>query len=175
MPNQEHLNVLRRGVLAWNAWRARRKRFDLSGADLAGCDLRGICFRDGNLEGAILREANLEGANLDGANLAQVDLCGANMFGASLVEADLMWSNLSGAVLELADLCCADLQMADLSDVCCDRACFAGADVNQMLIKGASMYGTFFRDLKGCPVGVDEGQSSITANCSARRQVLTEC
>ena len=167
MPNQENLNVLRRGVLAWNAWSARRKRFDLSGADLSGCDLRGICFRDGTLEGAILREANLDGANIQGANLAQVDLCGANMFGASLVEPDLMCSNLSGTVLELADLCCADLQMADLSDVCCDRACFAGADVNQMLIKGASMCGTFFRDLKGCPAGVGEGQSSITANPNA--------
>ena len=139
MPNQENLNVLRRGILAWNSWSARRKRFDLSGADLSGCDLRGICFGDRTLEGAILREGNHEGANL-----AQVDLCGANMFGASLVEPDLMCSNLSGTVLELADLCCADLQMADLSDVCCDRACFAGADGNQMLIKGASMCGTFF-------------------------------
>ena len=112
-------------------------------------------------------DANLEGANIDGAKLAQVALCGANMFGASLVEPDLMWSNLSGTVLELADLCCADLQMADLSDVCCDRACFAGADGNQMLIKGASMCDTFFRDLKGCPAGVGEGQSSIMANPNA--------
>ena len=167
MPNQENLNALRRGLLAWNPWSARRKRFDLSGADLSGCDLRGICFRDGTLEGAILREGNHEGANIEGANLAQVDLCGANMFGASLVEPDLMCSNFSGTVLELADLCCADLQMADLSDVCCDRACFAGADVNQMLIKGASMCGTFFRDLKGCPAGVGEEQSSIMANPNA--------
>jgi uncharacterized protein YjbI with pentapeptide repeats len=98
------------------------------------------------------------------------------MFGASLVEADLMWGNLSGAVLEFADLSGADLQMADLSDVCCDRACFAGAGVNQMFVKGASMCGAFFRDLKGHPTGVDEEQhSSITANCSARRQVWTEC
>ena len=87
MPNHDNLNVLRRGVLAWNSWRARRKRFDLS------------------------------------------------------------W--------------------ADLSDVCCDRARFAGADVNQMLIIGASMCGTFFRDLKGCPIGVGEGPSSITANPNA--------
>ena len=59
------------------------------------------------------------------------------------------------------------LGMADLSDVCCDRACFAGADGNQMLIKGASMCDTFFRDLKGCPAGVGEGQSSIMANPNA--------
>jgi len=166
MCHQQHLDVLRRGVSYWNAWRTRRKRFDLSGADLSGCDLRGICFSDGNIEGVSLRDANLEGANLDRAN----------MFGASLVEADLMWGNLSGVVLEFADLSGADLQMADLSDVCCDRACFAGAGVNQMFVKGASMCGAFFRDLKGHPTGVDEEQhSSITANCSARRQVWAEC
>jgi uncharacterized protein YjbI with pentapeptide repeats len=171
MTTQDDLNVLRSGVPHWNVWRARRKRFDLSGVDLSGCDLRRICFRDGNLEGVILRKANLEGANLDGANLAQADLSGANMFGASLVGADLMWSNLSRAELGQADLCCADLQMADLSDVCCDRACFAGANVDQMLIKGASMFGAFFRDLRGRPTGVGQGHSPIMANCSAVHQV----
>ena len=100
-------------------------------------------------------------------SIGEANLEGANMFGVSLVGPGLMWSNLSGTVLELADLCCADLQMADLSDVCCDRACFAGADGNQMLIKGASMCGTFFRDLKGCQAGVGERQSSITANPNA--------
>ena len=112
----------------------------MSGADLAGRDLRGICPSDGNLEKVILRDANLEGANIDRAN----------MFGASLVE-------------------------ADLSDACCDRACFAGTGVNQMFVKGASMCGAFFRNLKGHPAGVREENSSIMENCSARRQVWTEC
>ena len=39
--------------------------------------------------------------------------------------------------------------------------------MNQMLIIGASMCGIFFRDLKGCPIGVGEGLSSITANPNA--------
>ena len=106
-------------------------------------------------------DANLEGANIDGAKLAQVALCGANMFGASLVEPDLMWSNLSGTVLELADLCCADLQMADLSDVCCDRACFAGADVNQMLIIGASMCGIFLEISRGAQSELAKGYRQL--------------
>jgi hypothetical protein len=43
MANEEHLKVLREGVDAWNAWRAKQPaKFasDLSGADLYGADLR---------------------------------------------------------------------------------------------------------------------------------------
>ena len=114
-----------------------------------------------SLHNISIGDANLEGANIDGAKLAQVALCGANMFGASLVEPDLMWSNLSGTVPELADLCCADLQMADLSDVCCDRACFAGADGNQMLIKGASMCDTFLEISRGAQPELAKGNRQL--------------
>jgi len=81
MPNHDNLNVLRRGVLAWNSWRARRKRFDLS--------------------------------------------------------------------------------RAHLSDVCCDRACFAGADVNQMLIIGASMCGIFLEISRGAQSELAKGYRQL--------------
>jgi|TARA_E500000331_G_scaffold180152_1_gene173491 hypothetical protein len=65
--------------------------------------------------------------------------------------------------------------MADLSGVRCDRACFAGSNVDQMSIKSASICGAFFKDLKGFPVELDVENLLIAANCSAKRQAWTEC
>jgi len=56
MADQEELGILMRGVQEWNDWRQKRsgqwniRRYDLSGADLAG---------------RRLREANLEGVDLE--------------------------------------------------------------------------------------------------------------
>ena len=88
MANEEHLKVLREGVDAWNAWRAKQPaKFasDLSGADLYGADLRGANLtRD--LSGARLRDTDLSGANLIKADLRE-----ANLFKANLSRADLRW------------------------------------------------------------------------------------
>ena len=57
--NSDHLNMLRQGVDAWNAWRKQHPvEVDLSGADLTGADL----------SGADLRGTNLSGADLSGAD-----------------------------------------------------------------------------------------------------------
>jgi hypothetical protein len=76
MANDEHIAMLKKGVDAWNAWRAENLdiRPDLSGA---------------NLSGANLSEANLSGANLCGANLSGAILYGADLSGANLWRADL--------------------------------------------------------------------------------------
>jgi hypothetical protein len=62
MANEEHLEMLRLRVDAWNAWRESnpKVRPGFSMADLFRADLGG----------AHLREANLEVANLDGADLS---------------------------------------------------------------------------------------------------------
>jgi hypothetical protein len=67
MANEEHLEMLRLRVDAWNAWRESnpKVRPGFSMADLFRADL----FR-ADLGGAHLREANLEVANLDGADLS---------------------------------------------------------------------------------------------------------
>ncbi len=65
MANQEHVDLLRQGVVIWNQWRRRREhvRPDLSCVNLSGIDLSFV-----NLFGADLSGADLSGADLSYGN-----------------------------------------------------------------------------------------------------------
>ena len=91
MANDEHVALLKQGVAAWNAWRAKNPdiRPDLNEANLSETNLVGV---------------NLIGANLSGANLFQTKLVGANLSGASLNQAGLFEADLSQAILDGANL-----------------------------------------------------------------------
>jgi Pentapeptide repeats (8 copies) len=76
MANPEHLEILKRGVKAWNEWRRKplqlfklSDRSDLSSAELSDSDLNDI-----NLSRVDLSHANLSRANLSGANLTRAYL-----------------------------------------------------------------------------------------------------
>lgn len=91
MGNRDHMQIAKRGVSDWNAWRAANLRVqpDLTRIDLSGQDLRGVDFR-----GVGLFKANLSHSDLRGANLRQsimiktvldgADLSGAHVYGASV-------------------------------------------------------------------------------------------
>ena len=91
MANQQHLEILMKGVEAWNRWRVQNPetRPDLSEADLSEADLH---------------LADLSGANLLRANLVEAKLIEANLSGANLSGADLSEADLGGAILSAADL-----------------------------------------------------------------------
>ena len=93
MSNDEHLAVLRRGVAAWDAWRAQHD----DATDLSRAGLRGLDLSRFDLSRADLRGADLRGTNCSGANLAGAHLEGANMFKAVLDDADLTRAFLYGA------------------------------------------------------------------------------
>lgn len=139
MANQEHLDILKQGVEAWNAWRRDNSAIvpDLKGADLSQADLSRADLSGADLSGAILVQANLSTANLVRANLRGAALVGASIFqarlsGASLIKASLIGANLSGADLSRADLSGADLIEANLL-----RAEVRGADLSGTLLVGA--------------------------------------
>jgi hypothetical protein len=67
MANPEHLDILKKGVEAWNMWRA----------ELRGDHLHGANFTKPDLSGADLRGANLRMAHLIEANLSKTDLSNA--------------------------------------------------------------------------------------------------
>jgi hypothetical protein len=112
--NEEHLELLKRDIDAWNKWREAKPRIkpDLSRADLGGADLMLA-----NLAGADLKGANLILANLAGADLRRADLSSANLVGARLLGLDLVHADLSGADLRTAE----DLTQEQISQTRGDR------------------------------------------------------
>jgi uncharacterized protein YjbI with pentapeptide repeats len=116
MANEEHLEILKEGVQAWNRWRSENPAIkpDLKDADLNNLDLGGANFKDCDLSGAGLSGAELSGADLRGANLARVtitetELVGTNLTDANLFGAEFFDAGLSGSILVNADLSFASL------------------------------------------------------------------
>jgi uncharacterized protein YjbI with pentapeptide repeats len=158
MANKKHLKLLRQGVDAWNAWRAREpsSRPDLSGAELrranlvranlAQANLSEANLNEANLNEANLNEVNLSGATLNRAKLIRANLVRANLSGANLARANLWRANLSGSNLSKAKLSGADFREADLVTANLDRAnlrdaAFRGADLSEANLNAANLRG----------------------------------
>jgi hypothetical protein len=77
MANQEHLDLLKQGSSAWNAWRVQHQEVRPD-----------------------LRKANLSLANLSGAHLIRADLIRAHLFGANLSRTNLVGTNLANTTLK---------------------------------------------------------------------------
>ena len=163
MAAQTQLELLKRGMEAWNAWRAQHsglypdlyradlKGNNLSNANLSDAQLRASDLSHANLSDANLNHADLRGANLSDANLSHadcsdadlsdVDLRGTNLWRTKLTGADLSGSNLPKADLSGADLSEADLSEAKLSGSNLTRADLSGADLSGSNLSRANLSG----------------------------------
>ena len=134
MANPEHVEVARKGSEAIAEWRRanRRRRLDVSGADLRRVDLIAADLSRGKLIGADFSEADLSvatliEADLAGATLRRARLYSANLYNANLSRTTLMAADLTWADLREANLASADLSWAHLSGVRVTRADFSEA------------------------------------------------
>ena len=95
----KHLEILKQGVEAWNAWRADHVRIRpvLTGVRFEGNDFSEINFLKTNLSGSCLASANFRDADLRYADFSGCDLRYADFSDANLMLADLTGANLSGA------------------------------------------------------------------------------
>jgi TIR domain/Pentapeptide repeats (8 copies) len=150
MANDEHVEMLKKGVDAWNAWRDENPNVlpDLSGESLLKANLSGANLQNADLSFGTLVEANLRGANLKWANLFWADLRGANLQRAELngtdLSGDLSGADLSGADLTKADLGGAKLSGADLSGTKLHKANLTAAILDGANLAGATLFGTIF-------------------------------
>lgn len=161
MANQQHLDMLRKGVTEWNAWRREHYlvRPDLSGADLQDGALsnwsegshalrealrNGAAFRDPLFPGIDLRWANLSGANLKRADLRNAKLERADLRGAHLEEANLSLAQMPNADLSHASmhqihLSGANLFEADMFHVDLTKADIRNANLRQAHLAGSCL------------------------------------
>jgi TIR domain/Pentapeptide repeats (8 copies) len=173
MANDEHVAILKKGVDAWNAWRAKNLnvRPDLTGAKLIearlnGANLSRAMLEVADLHRAVLEVANLSEANLAGADLSGANLAGADLSGASLTAAHLDDANLSGAILirtnfHGADLSGASLTAAHLDDANLVQANMAGADLHEAFLWLTVFGNTTLSEVKGLDQCRHSGPSFI--------------
>jgi hypothetical protein len=153
MRDESHLDILARGVEAWNSWRAQDGLGVtpvLCGAYLCGADLSGAY-----LSKADLSDANLSGANLPRATLYEADLCGAKLYGAKLCGADLSEADLSDA-----DLCGANLTHTILVKTILERTTLTdchvyGISAWSLRLEGAKQWNLKVSDFEEADVMVD--------------------
>lgn len=143
---ETHIDKLREGVEAWNAWRRGNpgQRPQLAGADLSEMELTGANLSEADLTDAELFGSNLSGANMKMAVLCKADLAGAVLRGAALYKAQLadaclIEADLTGASLGAADLAHADLRGTTLHGVDFEHADLSGANLTEADLTGANL------------------------------------
>jgi Pentapeptide repeats (8 copies) len=141
-PNAKHLELLKRGVDAWNEWRNESSITpDLSGADLRGADLQNVDFTSANLIKADLREAYLNFAAFTYADLSKADLRKAHVSDGSFGSANLSGADLRGADLSWTNLHRANLRGADLRGANLEEAALVETDLGKAVLTGCRIYG----------------------------------
>jgi hypothetical protein len=113
MANQEHVDILAKGVKAWNTRRLAHPQFEpeLNGASLEGEDLRGV-----DLGGAVLTGAKLSGANLSGADLSNANLVFAELGDETLGGMALLFMTPDHSFVKRGDLAGADFSGATMGN-----------------------------------------------------------
>jgi HJR/Mrr/RecB family endonuclease len=140
MANEKHVEILKKGVKAWNKWLEDNPNIIIP--SLKGANLKGV-----NLKGADLERAMLTGANLEKANLEK-----ANLKGAMLIKTKLRGANLEGANLGGASLAGADLREANLSNTYLGGTVLAGDSNDNANLTKANLRKAVFTP-EGKPIG----------------------
>lgn len=148
MPNPEHLEILRQGVLVWNEWRKRHPEIQ-------------PYLNDADLSGAYFRYAQLGRVNLSHANLSRADLIGALLNGAYLDGADLSSADLKGVKLGSAYLGDADLSNADLLYANFQNSILHGADFTKSRWGGTILSEVDLSEVKGLETVTHDYPSTI--------------
>src|SRR6266480_1297229 len=152
MVNQQHLDLLKQDIVAWNEWRKKHPDIhpELGGANLSRLHLEGANLSETNLEKANLNSAQLAGANLFKANLKGALLIEACLEGAILNDAQLEGANFNMARLEKAQFIGSHLKEANLVEAQLKGAKLIDVHLERAILKGSYIDGT---ELKKVTIG----------------------
>jgi hypothetical protein len=146
MANQQHLDILKQGIEAWNEWRENNSdiipnltKANLRNAFLGNADLKCANLENADLKNASLWKADLGYANLENADLKNASLWKADLRNANLEYADLENANLRNAFLENADLGNANLENANLGNANLGNANLGNANLGNANLENANL------------------------------------
>jgi hypothetical protein len=166
MANPEHLEILKRGVKAWNKWREKSQLLnpDLSDANLDDLELAFGDFSATNFAGASLckstfQEAKLDGADLNNADLSGVDFTLTNITGAEVAGANFNEAYMYGTVIGDVDLSEAknleSVKHVAPSTIGIDTIYRSGGNIPEKFLRGCGVpedFITYLRSLVGKPI-----------------------
>jgi len=158
MANPEHLEILKRGVEAWNKWRHEHPEVC---PDLSNASFKYKNFCDADFSRTTFYAANFHKTRLDRAILTYAKLDGANLMDTYLSHANLSRARLVYADCNLTDLRHANLSGADLKSVRFIRTHLTGADFTSAKLGRTAFVGNDLSEVKGLETVIHEGPSSI--------------
>jgi uncharacterized protein YjbI with pentapeptide repeats len=156
--NRNHVEILKQGIPAWNAWREAYPEIvpDLSGMLLPQLQAREINLTRTNLSRTVLYQADLARSMFMGANLQKTILieacldqcffCGTRLVQTSFNSASLKKANFMRAVLTDSDLSHTklsgtDFRMAHLEQVNLEFAMLDGVNFANACLENCLLYG----------------------------------
>ena len=171
MANEEHLNILRKGADAWNAWRVENQHIrpelrgvdfqeevrpgagiydlpDLSGFDFSGCDLHGIVWRN-----SIIERCNFDDCVIDSADLCFSTFLECTFRGTSMRVTRIGSASFEECVFENADLayCSAEetsFKRSRISGSSLNHVQLVKADLSDVVLHNTSVCGISAWDLE---------------------------
>lgn len=149
MADEEHLNIIRQGPNAWNAWRSANPKIqpDLTGVSLSGRQLGNLRLARVDLSLSTLKKTNLRGSDFWRTDLNLADLTGANLSRSYFGHAHLHTANLSDTDLSSTRFVGADLSGANLSHSKIFQSHFIDTDFHGTDFTGAWVKETAFANV----------------------------
>lgn len=135
MANDEHLEILSKGVKIWNKWRLENPNITP--------DLRENDFWGGNLSRFNLRDADLCESNLCGCDLWEADLRNARLYRTDLSNAKFKSTDLRSADIREANLCMATLYKCDFTEANLSGACLTYSRMVDVNLRLANITGAY--------------------------------